>query len=171
MILRITTKLGKKIHITPAISLPLASNPLVDWSATLFTADRTQCVLFSNSASLYSAVSYGKGITDDSLFIKRAMSAIADVLEDDGYDFIYQRLIAPSNRTVQFSKALNRSVTGSMNDLVNHAKFNLIERQLSPFDVADRLNRIPMGALDYAHPREAFAKLVLSGSGEGHTTN
>ena len=40
-----------------------------DWSAHLFTAERTQYILISNTASLYSMVMFGRGITDDCRFI------------------------------------------------------------------------------------------------------
>ncbi len=52
---------------------------------------------------------------------------------------------------------------GSMNDLVLHAKFWLVERELSPHDVACELNDIPMSALDYASPREALKSLQVDG--------
>ena len=52
MILRISAKLGKKIHLAPDRILPADLNPFADWSAHLFTADRTQYVLISNTISL-----------------------------------------------------------------------------------------------------------------------
>jgi hypothetical protein len=82
---------------------------------------------------------------------------------DEGHEFIFRRLIAPASGTVRFASALNRSVTGSMNDLVNAAKVWLIEEELSPFDVGFRLNETPLSYLDYRNPREAFKSL---GAGE-----
>ncbi len=61
MILRLSQKLAKKVKTTPTRVLPLDANPFADWSAHLFTADRTQYILFSNTASLYSTVLYGAG--------------------------------------------------------------------------------------------------------------
>lgn len=165
MIFRISAKLGKKIHVAPAESLPLASNPFADWSGHLFVADRTQYILITNTASLYSVVLYGKGITNDSLFINRALSVIGDVLMDDGHEFIYHRLITPATARISFSKALNRSVTGSMNDLVESAKVYLAGQQLSPHDASFRINKTPMGYLKYAYPRDAFPRLTLPDSG------
>jgi len=51
-----------------------------------------------------------------------------------------------------------------MNDLVKFAKHGLIERELSPYDVGFNLNQIPMSALGYKKPREAFK--MLGGGGE-----
>jgi hypothetical protein len=36
----------------------------------------------------------------------------------------------------------------------------LIEDELSPFDVGFKLNELPMSALGYAHPKDAFKRLA-----------
>ena len=60
---------------------------------------------------------------------------------------------------VVFSKALSRSVTGSMNDLIFHAKMWMVEVELSPFDASFKLNEMPMSALGYRKPQGAFRRL------------
>jgi hypothetical protein len=161
MIIRLSQKLAKKIKEAPARALPLDANPFADWSADLFTADRAQYILLTNTASLYSAVMHGAGSSNDSAFLSRALSAIRELMIDDGLEFIYTRFVAPSTGTIRFSKALNRSVTGSMNDLVYHAKRWLIEGELAPCDVSSKLNEMPMSAIGYANPREALKSLNL----------
>ncbi|HVX13661.1 MAG TPA: hypothetical protein VHC22_20930 [Pirellulales bacterium] len=169
MIFRLSQKLNDKIKAGRLGSRPLDENPFADWSATLFTADRTQYILLSNSKSLYSTVLYAKGITNDSDFIERAMSSIRDFMENDGLAFMYQRFIAPSGATVGFAKALNRSVTGSMNDLIRHAEYWLTNEEISPHDVSLRLNGLLMSALAptkaevYGKPREAFKAMDVGG--------
>src|SRR6185295_5840525 len=111
----------------PLSAQPPSENPYADWSAHLFSADRTQYILLSNTRSLYSTVLYGKGISNDSHLIDRALSNLREFLEDDGLEFVYRRLIAPASATVRFAKALDRSVTGSMNELTTHAKAWLAE--------------------------------------------
>jgi len=164
MIFRLSQKLAKKLKTGATTTLPLDDNPYADWSCHLFTADRTQYVILSNTKSLYSVVMYGKGITDDSRFIERALSTIREFMEDDGQAFVDQRFIAPASGTVQFAKALNRSVTGSMNDLIYHAQMWLTEGELSPHDIGFKLNEMPMSALGkprgYQQPREAFKALA-----------
>src|SRR3954447_22076766 len=120
MILRLSQKLGTKIKAGTLKAMPQAKNPYADWSCHLFTADRTQYILVSNTASLYSCVLYGKGITNDCVFIERMLSSLREFMEDDGQAFIYQKFVAPSSDTVSFANALNRLVTGSMNDLIGH---------------------------------------------------
>lgn len=173
MIFRLSQKLATKLKAGKLESIPADENPYADWSSHLFTADRTQYIIMSNTKSLYSCVMYGAGITDDSRFIERALSTIREFMEDDGQSFAYQRFIAPASGSVSFTKALNRSVTGSMNDLVNHAKDWLTEDEISPHDVGFRLNDILLSALArsksdfYWKPREAFKQLADRCSDEG----
>jgi hypothetical protein len=166
VIFRPSQKLNAKIKVGALAALPLDENPFADWSAHLFLADRTQYILLCNTKSLYSTVLYGKGITNDSYFIERALSNLREFLEDDGLAFLYQRFIAPASAAARFAKALDRSVTGSMNDLINHAKAWLTEGELSPFDVGFKLNDVLLSALagieafPYGKPREAFRALA-----------
>jgi hypothetical protein len=165
MIFRLSQKLNTKIKAGPLKALPLHENSLADWSAHLFAADRTQYILLSNTKSLYSAVMFGKGITDASHFIERALSSIRDFLEADGQEFVYHRFIAPSSASVRFAKALDRSVTGSMNDLIGHATEWLAQGDVAPFAVGFRLNEMLLSALadsgsTYGVPREALKRLV-----------
>ena len=119
----------------------------------------------TNTPSLYSVVMYGRGVGDDNQFIRGAVDCLREFMVDDGQEFIYRRFVAPATETVRFSKALNRSVTSSMNDLVFHAKMWLTERDLSPHDTSFRLNEIPMSGFDYRNPREAFKVLTVGEPG------
>ena len=77
----------------------------------------------------------------------------------DGQEFIFKRFVALAAATVQFASALDRSVIGSMNELVLEAELWLVERELSPFDVGFQLNEMPLSYLRYANPRKAFKAL------------
>jgi hypothetical protein len=166
MIFRLSQKLAKKINAGALASLPLDENLYADWSANLFTVDRSQYIIVTNTKSLYSVVMYGKVITDDSWFTKRALSTIRGFMEDDGQTFVYQRFIAPASGTVQFAKALDRSVTGSMNELIQCAKLWLADDEISPYDVGYKLNDVLLSALaknessGYRKPNEAFKLLA-----------
>jgi hypothetical protein len=165
MLFRLSHKLNAKIKAGVLQALPLHENPLADWLAHLFVAGRAQYLLLSNTKSLYSTVMYGRGITTDSDFIERALGGIREFMEADGLAFAYRRFIVPATASVRFAKALDRSVTGSMNDLIKHAAYWLAEGDESPFDVGFRLNEIPMSALassgsSYGKPREAFRALT-----------
>ncbi len=167
MMLRLSQKLNSKIKAGKLTEMPLDVNPYADWSCHLFTADRTQYILLCNTASLYSCVMYGRGITDDSRFIERAFSTIREFMEDDGQAFVYQTFVAPSSVTVSFAKALNRKVTGSMNELVLAASHSLESGEVAPHDVGFSLNNLLLSAIatndgqGYGRPREAFKRLSV----------
>jgi hypothetical protein len=165
MIFRLSHNLNAKIKAGALRAFPLHENPLADWSAHLFVAGRTQYLLLSNTKALYSTVMYGRGVTTDSHFIERALGGIREFMEADGQSFAYRRFIVPTTASVRFAKALDRSVTGSMNDLIRHATAWLAEGDVSPFDVGFRLNDILLSALassgsPYGRPREAFRALL-----------
>jgi hypothetical protein len=162
MIIRLSQKLTAKIKAGPLATVPLDENPYADWSAHVFVAGRIQYILLSNTKSLYSTIMYGSGITDDRRFMNRALSNIRDFMEVDGQEFVYQRLIAPSADKVRLAKALKRSVTGSMNDLIVHATALLSDGERAPCDVGTELNEVLLsslgsgGAEKYGKPRDAF---------------
>jgi hypothetical protein len=166
MILRLSQKLNTKIKAGTLKAMPLDENPYADWSCHLFMADRTQYIIVSNTQSLYSCVLYAKGITNDSVFIERVLSSLREFMEDDGHSFSYQRLVAPSSNTVSFATALNRSVTGSMNELIGQATDWLEEGDVAPHDLGFGLNDTLLSALATSNsdkcgkPNDAFKRLA-----------
>jgi hypothetical protein len=82
--------------------------------------------------------------------------------------FVYHRSIAPASGTVRFARALDRAVTGCMNELIIHETSLLVGGELSPFDVGFRLNEALLSALaasraeTHGTPRGAF-KAMASG--------
>ena len=162
---RLSHQLNTKIKAGPLPALPLDGNLYADWSARIFTADRSQYILVSHTSSLYSVVMFGRGITDDGLFIKRAVDSIRESMSYDGLELIYMNFVAPTTASVRFCKSLNHTVTGRMNALEETAKHLLQTGEWSPFDVGFNLNKIPFAAIappdtgGYATPREAFKRL------------
>jgi Domain of unknown function (DUF6933) len=93
------------------------------------------------------------------------LSSIRAFMDADGQEGVYERLVAPVSGSVRFAKALNRSVTGSMNDMTKHAAFWLAEGGILPVEIGSRLKEIPMSALKHdrsthGFPRDAFKALV-----------
>ena len=122
MILRLSQKLNTRIKAGKLTEMPLDENPYADWSGHLFVADRKQYIILTNTASFYSCIMYCRGITNNSTLIDRALETIREFTADDGQQLIYRKFIAPSAGTINFAKALNRSVTGSMADHIHAAR-------------------------------------------------
>jgi hypothetical protein len=170
MILRLSQKLAKKIKAGKLSELPLDENPFADWSCHVFTADRTQYIIVCNTASMYSCVMYARGIGNDSQFIQLVLDLIREFTDDDGEAETYQQHIAPASGSIQFAKALNRSVTGSINELVMTAGIYLTEHDMAPHDVGFKLNDFLLSAIaaegdhGYGKPKEAFRRLSSKGT-------
>ncbi len=168
MILRLSQKLCSEVKVGVLSTLPQDENPFADWSAHLFVANRAQHIILSNTNSLYSTVMYAKGITNDSQFIECALSRIREFMKDDGQEYAYHRFIAPASESISFAKALNRSVTSSMNELVRIAMAMLVADDLSPHQIGFKLNDVLLSSLarnksqKYGKPRDAFKDLANS---------
>ncbi len=160
MIFRLSQKLYTKIKAGSLSVLPLEDNPFSDWSAHLFVAGRTQYILLSNTSSLYPTVMRGGGITNKTIFIDHALGCVREFTEADGHESVYRRLIYPESGTIRISNALNRSVTGSMTDMIRFATAMLVEDEMPPRDIGFKLNDIPFSWLKQGTPRRTFRTIV-----------
>jgi len=159
MILRLCGKLAKKIDCYPEERLPLDLNPYADWSCRLFTAERVQYILVTNTVSLYSIVMYGRGITDCDSFTKRVLDQFRCSFCADGLELLLHRHVMRGMVDIRMSQVLNRSVTGSMNDLACHAKRVIENRGATIYEAQGYLRLLPMGALRYGIPRKVFVSM------------
>lgn len=162
MVLHFTEKLRKKLRIPELTRADVTAGPHLRWYAHLFTAQRVQYILTTNAASLFSVVVFGRGITDDSDYILRFLSELHDHCDDLDLRLVYQRVIAPHTGTITLAKTSDRSVLGSMNDMVRLCKFRLELDDVSPWDLSQKLNATPFGAIKYGFPKKEFARLPLN---------
>ena len=162
MVIHVTHKLREKLNLAEVTTVPVAAGAHLRWYAHLFRAERVQYILTTNAASLYSVVMYGRGITDSDLFLRNWLVALREQLEGADMQMIYTRCIAPHTGSITFAKTEDRSVLGSMNDMVFHSQRRL-ERGVVPsvWELGEWLNNMPYGALGYGFPRKVFAQLPL----------
>jgi len=169
MIIRLSQKLAKKIKVGKLVEKPLDENQYADWSANVFNVGRTQYIILCNTKSMYSCVMYGNGITNENTFIQRSLSLIREFMEDDGKESVYEQHIIPATGSVTFAKSLNRSVSGSMNELVMAADAVLSD-DVAPHSVGTFLNDFLLSAIaadgdhGYGKPKEAFERLTSGGT-------
>ena len=162
MILRLTAKLAQKIGLAPLPALPYDKGmpPLLDWHAHLFTVQRTQYILATNTQSLYSLIMPGRGITNSRQFIQALISGLQDFLVSQGQQpNAIMDLLAP-DPDAAFAKITDRRILGSMNDLIFQSKIRMGEGQQTPFTVSYYLNETPMSYLQYRSPKEVFQELL-----------
>ncbi|HNY65246.1 MAG TPA: hypothetical protein PKM41_07380 [Deltaproteobacteria bacterium] len=159
MIFRLSQKLAKKIKVQPVVHADPSPNPYLDWTGHLFTAERSQYIILTNTFSLLSVIFHGRGVTDDNLFVLRALTLMKEYLSEDPFTFFFPRVIEPYTNRVFFSKSADRRVIGSMNDLISNARHHLVQDSLTPFRAAQRINGMPMSFLGMDTPERAFRRL------------
>jgi hypothetical protein len=104
-------------------------------------------------------------VTDVDRFTDRMLGVVRSTLDGAGRGAV-GRGVGP----VRLAKPLDRSVTGSMNELAAHAAALLSDRSVSIQEAGMRLNEVLLSALrrgdqKYGRPREAFAELVAGAGG------
>jgi hypothetical protein len=167
MILRLPQTLNGRLGGGPLAASASHANPLLDWSVRAFAAGTKEYVLLSNTRSLCSAVLDGVAGETRTQLAERVVGAVRATLNGSSRFAGVGSDLAPES--VRFAKALDRSVTGSMNELVAYAERMLADGDLSGPEVGVRLNDLLLSAAagegeKYGTPRAAFAALV-AGSG------
>lgn len=167
MILRLPQTLNARLGGGPLAASASHANPLLDWSVRAFVAGAEEYVLLSNTRSLYSLVLDGVPGETRTQLAERVAGAVGTILDGTGRLAGVCNELAPES--VRFAKALDRSVTGSMNELVAYAEVLLAGGDLSVPEVGVRLNDFLLSALarageKYSTPRAAFAALVAGPS-------
>jgi len=166
MIFRLTQKMAKKIGVTPLPALALNQNAYADWCANLFTVERVQHIILTNTASLYSVIMHGRGISSDKKFIQEALICMKELMTIDGNASIFEHFIEPFAGEVSFCKMTDRRVMGSMNDFIFQAEGYLTHCEKSLQEVSLLVNDAPMTYLKYGRPQDVFKTLgKLSGEG------
>lgn len=156
MIIRLTQNLEKKIGVHAKALIPPHANPFLDWTGNVFKVGRQDYIIMTNTPSLYSFILSGRGVSNEGLLVQHALNGLKETMKHDAADFIYQRLIAPNAKLIQYSKTGNRSVQGSQTDFVIRAKLWLEEKSFPLFEISQMLNNTPMSSLNYRNPRDTF---------------
>jgi len=100
-----------------------------------------------------------RGVVDDHSLIERLVDALKLNLVGGNLEFQFQRWIVPELGMVQWAPIPDKSVLGSINDMVSMAKYSLAQRDESPGDLSAWLARSPMTVLGGNAPDRAFATL------------
>jgi hypothetical protein len=157
IVLRPTLKLAKQLKLGPLPDAAEATNTHCDWCVRPFGVGRIQYVIFTNKASLFSFVTRKKGVTNAKTLFGAFQTVLEDYLRATERGGIFKQMIAPAIGECSFARCRDRSIVGSMNDLVFQARWLIEPADLHPFDVFDHLNSAPMGALGMDNPGIVFA--------------
>ena len=163
MTIRPTKMLARKLRLGAVPdAVPVVTNRVADWCAHEFLVSRRRYLIFCNTASLYPVVTEARGVTDADMFVMRLQAALRLNLADGPHAFAYERWIAPCEAEVQWAPIPDRSVLGSINDLIFAAKFGLRDGK-SLAEMSGRLAQTPLTVLGMNSPDRVFPK--ISGGG------
>lgn len=159
-VLRCTKKLLDEME-RPKITQSEAAED--DWYANLFRLQRRQSVIFTHANSLYSFIVPSVRKQDLMKLKQVFILALEFQLKRDGFPHEHNVKLLERFSDMQIGKTVNRSTVGSMNDMVNCAKF-LAQRQGfdNEIDVAHinhSINKTPFKTVGYKYPLECFSEL------------
>jgi hypothetical protein len=128
------------------------------WHANLIRIERRKCVLFTNGCTPYSFLVPETKKADLIKFRELFLIHLKINLIKESFDTKEINKALGEYDEIVVAPTANRSVLGSMTDLVNQSDFFV--HHAGGLDKADilvvnrQLNRIPMGALKYQYPIE-----------------
>ncbi len=144
---RPTKMLAARAHLrVPAGDLRI-EDPYRDWCAHSFTAGRRRYLLLTNTYSFLSVVFSGAGLTSEAAFIRATVGALQRYLQESGRGDVFENFIGPHTDSIRWAKVPDRSVLGTMNELVFQAELYLTEMVIPLQSVSDRLNQVPLSVL------------------------
>lgn len=162
MVLRLTKKLADKLKIKSLPEYDDKVSAFDEWYGHLFTAGRIQYMLFTNAYSLYSTLLPGKGINNIKSFFEMAGYCLSEILKEAECENMSGRFINNKIEIIDVCKTNNRGILGSMNDMIAHSKFYLLEYHLTPVEISTRLNEMPYSYLNYKNPLTVIKQMTLS---------
>lgn len=159
MILRLSQQLAKKAKIPIPEVLSPESHPFGDWHLRTFKACRVEYLLVTHSATLYSNLIPAKGIKSQRLLQEAFWCCFMDCLRGHFDRDTVLQLIMPTLQEFKFSKAYDRQVIGSMNEITLELQ-TWLESGLVMEAAIDRANDSLYSMLGLLKPAEAFRTLV-----------
>ena len=156
--IRPTKKLARQLGISvPRLPVPVPSR-VADWCAHTFLRGDEQWLIFCNTASLYPVFAGAANVTDGESLARRLGGMVLGVLKTNGYatqSEIFERELTG----FQFTPIPDRSVLGSISELIWLAEAWLDDVDLTPAVLSRHLGETPMSALGMNRPARALSSL------------
>ena len=164
-VIRCTGKLLKELRIQPVDKVPPEIDKVKEWHANLIHIQRRKCLLITHSMSLYSLVILGVRRKELDNFAEVFNRNLAKNLAADQVNYPSFFDFGHSEIDLIYTKTNNRSILGSMNDLVYSIDYKVWDwggpNEANSVKVGQYLNEIPMGAIGHAFPLREL-RFVLS---------
>lgn len=155
MTIRPSRMLARRLGIGLPDHMPEVRDRLADWCVHEFRAGRRGYLLLCHTGSMYPVVASLRGATDGTRLKQRMVEALRDTLTGPVLGPLVSNDIEPRLGEVQFAPIPDRSVTGTMNDLIFAAKVGLNEGMSVP-DLSPWLAVTPLSILGMNSPNRVF---------------
>ena len=151
--------LARRLAIALPQTPPPVANRVADWCAHEFRVGRYRYLIFCNTATLYPVVCHARGVADDHSLIERLAETLR--LNLTGADLAHQfkQRIAPELAAVQWAPIPDRSILGSINEMIYMTTVALVEENKAPEELSRWLAETPMSALGGNSPKRVFPRL------------
>ena len=143
------------------------TDPGARWNARLFHLNGRKCIIWTNKATLYSIVRLNVRKNDCVDLTSLFLSSLFVQLQQDGfYNEVQDNYWLDNIQKFVFATTDNdKKVIGSMNDFTRQLKAGVtmgstLLKEVNNLSVANYLNRIPMGLINYKYPLDSFRELL-----------
>jgi len=136
---------------------------LGSWHANLMYVGGRKCILFANDKTLFNFIAAGVSRAQIRNLDDMFKNLLQCVLADECFEVSAIEKIMSEYEELRYAKTVNKSVLGSMNELAFNYKYCIqdaggVHSQAVP-SIIGKLNRMPLGAIDYVYPIEAVRAL------------
>ena len=133
------------------------------WFANLLYLDRRECILFTNSRTLYSFAVLGVKKADLAFLGQIFSEHLMRSMRSEAVKPSFLAKVERSLCEVIVARTNNKSVLGSMNDLLVQLKTRVWHQggvlKCDMVKLNKELNRIPMGAIGYSYAVDKLLEL------------
>ncbi len=161
MVLQLTQKLQKALGGPKLVKEHVPARPHMRWYANLFTVERVQYILTTNAASLFSVVLYKRGLTSTDQYWEQLLERLRVHMNEIGLETVFAEHILPCTDTLTLAKTEDRSVLGSMNDMINCCKVTIPYRGgMAIEDLTHKINDTTYSTIERRRPEQAMRELL-----------
>ena len=164
MIICCTQRAAREFGFAPSQLEPVISDGQDQkniWFAHVFFIGRLKCLVLTHNASLFSAIKEGYKRIDMASPEELVKSMIGEALYHVGAPPEVIKKGLSDVQEIDYAKATDRRVLGSMNDMIKIYKYERDPRYPSGWDYPTaicRINGMPMKMVKYGLPAEVFIR-------------
>ena len=162
-LIRCTKKLLNELNVNPS-QVDYVYDKLYDWHANLLLIQRKKCILLTNSLTLYSVFIPELKRADFNNFSEVFYKFFLNQLKAADFSHNHIKKILKRHLSFRYTKTNNRSVLGSMNDLVFQIKIYIkMSGGLENTDckkLNNDINQVPMSFINYKYSIDVLKELL-----------